>query len=408
MGDRSLLERAKRGEADAIAVLMNRSLQRQGITVQVQHQEGGLYLLLEAIQVPDRTAALIFVQQALTRLNLGAIDQITVFGRRQGEKRSTWRERLQLRSIPLMVDQPNGRQTALANAQLNYLPIPAEVKANRKQTCAAARNIDSKAPSDWVQGITQANWRSLAIGWVLAMLLLSSGILTFVFYPFITLVHELGHAFCGWLFGYPAIPAFDFVHGGGVTSHFGRLWFLIGGIYIGFGYVYYRYRNNYLTLRCLLGGVVVYSTIIFTSIHEAIITVMGHGFELLFSGVFLYRTLSGEACHYPIERPLYAMMAFFTLTYDIRFAYGLIFDLQARAGYLQGKGGLIHDLVILAGQYAGGNLSAIVAGFLGCCLLTPLITLVLYRYRVRLRCLVHRLFLVLDDSQSSHSPAPSR
>ena len=92
-------------------------------------------------------------------------------------------------------------------------------------------------------GIPQAGWRSLAIGWVLAMLLLSSGRLTFIFHPFITLVHELGHAACGWLLGYPAIPAFDFVHGGGVTSHFGRLWVLIGGIYGGFGYVSYRYRK---------------------------------------------------------------------------------------------------------------------------------------------------------------------
>ena len=97
---------------------------------------------------------------------------------------------------------------------------------------------------------------------------------------------------------------------------------------------------------------------------------MGHGFELIFAGVFLYRALSGESCHYPVERPLYAMLAFFTLAYDIRFAHGLIFDWQARADYLQGKGGMVHDLALLAGQYAGGNLSAIAAAFWGSCLLT--------------------------------------
>ncbi len=70
MGDRSLLERAKGGEADAIAVLMNRSLQRRGITVQVQRQADDLCLLLEAIQVPEQSAAITFVQQELTRLNV--------------------------------------------------------------------------------------------------------------------------------------------------------------------------------------------------------------------------------------------------------------------------------------------------------------------------------------------------
>src|SRR5688500_2816830 len=42
-----------------------------------------------------------------------------------------------------------------------------------------------------------------------------------MFSALVTLFHELGHAVVGWLFGYPSIPAFDFVYGGGIT-HMGN------------------------------------------------------------------------------------------------------------------------------------------------------------------------------------------
>lgn len=41
----------------------------------------------------------------------------------------------------------------------------------------------------------------------------------FVLSPLVTFLHEFGHAVAAWLLGCPAIPAFDFVYGGGITHH---------------------------------------------------------------------------------------------------------------------------------------------------------------------------------------------
>src|SRR5258705_7805858 len=60
-------------------------------------------------------------------------------------------------------------------------------------------------------------WRALGIGAVLAVVLTLIPFTRILFQPLITIVHELGHAVVAWMFGYPAVPAFDFSYGGGVT-----------------------------------------------------------------------------------------------------------------------------------------------------------------------------------------------
>ncbi len=45
------------------------------------------------------------------------------------------------------------------------------------------------------------------------------------------LFHESGHALVHWLFGTPAFPLIDTVHGGGVTYSFGRSTALLAGVY---------------------------------------------------------------------------------------------------------------------------------------------------------------------------------
>ena len=234
----------------------------------------------------------------------------------------------------------------------------------------------------------------MAASLLLATLLLVSGQLTFLFSPFLTLVHELGHTCCAWIFGYPAIPAFDFMHGGGITFYrLERVSLLLLVMYCGFGFLLYRYRHNPLTVRVLLVVVGVYTLCAFTGLEQMLISAMGHGFELLFAGIFLYRALSGYACRYSIERPLYGMLGFFTLFYDIRFAHGLMFDPVAREIYEQGKGGFLdHDFVRLAGEFMGVDLFVVAALFLVCCLVTPVVVFWVYRYRVMVLGTVQRMF----------------
>jgi hypothetical protein len=234
-----------------------------------------------------------------------------------------------------------------------------------------------------VQPMDVLGWRAIASGLFLATLVLASQQVTFLLSPLITLVHELGHTCLSWMFGYPAIPAFDFINGGGVTMHSNeRINIIVGLIYTAFGYFFYRYWHNHLTARILLAIALCYTLYAFTPLHEILILFMGHGSELIFSGIFLYRAMSGAGCRYSIERPLYAMLGFYLVAYDVRFTIGLLFDADIRDRYLQGKGGVLdNDLVRIAGEYLKTDLSVVVVLLLGCTLLAPAIAFLLYRYR---------------------------
>jgi len=248
-------------------------------------------------------------------------------------------------------------------------------------------------------GVDALGWRTIGASLFLAALLLMSGQLTVLFSPFVTLIHELGHACLAWLFGYFAIPAFDFVYGGGITMQSqDRIGLIMLAIYGGFGFLFYRYRRNDLTSRVLLATVIFYCICAYTSIHQLLMIAMGHGFELIFAGIFLYRALSGSGCRYSIERPLYGMSGIFIILYDLRFAIRLLTSIDIREIYELGKGDILdHDFVRLANEYFHVDLSVIAIGFLLCCLLTPVITFLVFRYQLIMFYFYQRLVLTLED-----------
>ena len=244
-------------------------------------------------------------------------------------------------------------------------------------------------------------WRTVGASLILASLLLMSGQLTILFSPFLTLVHELGHTCLAWLFGYFAIPAFDFIYGGGMTLQSEtRVGLIMLAIYGGFGFLFYRYRRNDLTSRLLLAAVMLYCLCAYTAVHKLLMIAMGHGFELIFAGIFLYRALSGAACRYSIERPLYGMMGLFTILYDVRFAFRLLVDREVRTIYQLGKGEILdHDLVRLSNAFLGVDVSIVALFFLLCCIVTPVLIFLLFRYQTLMLFLFQRLFLETDDGK---------
>ncbi|NJO41796.1 MAG: hypothetical protein HC769_20895 [Cyanobacteria bacterium CRU_2_1] len=241
---------------------------------------------------------------------------------------------------------------------------------------------------------TQA-WKTIAASFLVAAFLLTSRPLILLFNPFLTVVHELGHTILAWLFGYFAIPAFDFIYGGGVTIQTQQPILLIAiGIYTGFAYLFYRYRKNALTCKVLLGILILYAICAYTPLHHSLMIAMGHGSELIVGGIFLYRALSGSGCCHMIERPIYGMLGFFAVLYDTRFAYRILTIPQVRSVYEEGKGGVLHhDLVRLAGEYWGVELSIVMIGFLLLSLLTPVIPFLLFRYQVVVKEWRDRLLL---------------
>lgn len=87
----SLKERAKLGDVEAIASLLNLPLQNKGITATASLQDGCLQVMLESDRVPDEEASIRIVRRELTNLKAGAIiASVKVYGQQAGEDFPAW------------------------------------------------------------------------------------------------------------------------------------------------------------------------------------------------------------------------------------------------------------------------------------------------------------------------------
>jgi hypothetical protein len=235
--------------------------------------------------------------------------------------------------------------------------------------------------------------RALLIGAGLAVLVLAFPFLRFVFSYMTILVHELGHALFAWLFGYPAIPSFDLYYGGGFTCFENRktlLMLIVYGGWAGALYAYRRHRPGMVAVAILAG---LYTLLAFTPLHRHLISFMGHGTELLFAGIFLYRALSGYGIKVAAERPLYAFLAFFIVATDLRFAVGLVRSPVERQLYAEAKGGGDWmDFSLLARGF-GVELTSVAGIFAVCALLTLPATMMIYRHRAVWIRAIHAVLL---------------
>jgi hypothetical protein len=234
---------------------------------------------------------------------------------------------------------------------------------------------------------------ALLIGAGLAALFLAVPFLRFVLSYMTILVHELGHAIFAWLFGYPAVPAFDFSYGGGLTCYENRKVALLVLIYAGWAlalYAFRHHRRGLVAVGALLG---LYTLLALTSLHEQLIGFMGHGTELVFAGIFFYRALSGSAVKVPVERPLYAFLAFFIVASDVRFALGLIWSPAERQLYADAKGGGDWMDFSQIARAFDVDLASVAGIFCILALLVIPLTWLVYRHRFVLAARIHRIFL---------------
>ena len=215
--------------------------------------------------------------------------------------------------------------------------------------------------------------RTLLIGAALGVVFYALPFTRFVLSYLVILVHEFGHALFGWLFGYPSIPAFDFMYGGGVTMHDARqmpLVFIVLGL---LAVLAWRLRRNLVGCLVVSGVALVYAMLAFSSGHEVLVLFMGHGTELVFCALFLQRGLSGSACRIAAERPLYVMLAVFIWLHDLVFAYRLATSDAARADYGAAKGGgHWMDFDRIARDFLDLELSTVAGLFFFSCVAAPL------------------------------------
>lgn len=225
-------------------------------------------------------------------------------------------------------------------------------------------------------------WRDLGIGLLLAILALSFPLVDGILSALLTVFHELGHTVCGWIFGFPGLPAFDLKYGGGVTTMQARSPLILAVVVLGLLWCatqLWRNPRGRGVVILALGGYLLASI---TRLHRMLISMAGHGGELVLGGIFLYRGATGRAVLREEERPLFATVAWYTILRGVLLAWGLIRDPVARARYGAAKGGgHWMDFSRLAERDLGVPLEWVAGAFLVACLATPLVVWGIHRYR---------------------------
>lgn len=91
------LNAAKQGDPEAIAALMNQSLQSKGICVKTTAANQCLTITAESETVPEQGALVDFIRQGITNLKPSSIERIVIQGKAAAQKRIAWRETVDLK-----------------------------------------------------------------------------------------------------------------------------------------------------------------------------------------------------------------------------------------------------------------------------------------------------------------------
>ncbi|NMG60478.1 hypothetical protein E1H12_18650 [Geitlerinema sp. P-1104] len=93
-----IFTRARQGHPDALAALMNHSLQAKQITVSVSVQGQSLVAIATGQTAPDRAFMVNFICRGLRKLEADSIRKVTIVGYLNGGTLPLWRETIQLDS----------------------------------------------------------------------------------------------------------------------------------------------------------------------------------------------------------------------------------------------------------------------------------------------------------------------
>ncbi|PAX47897.1 PrsW family intramembrane metalloprotease [Brunnivagina elsteri] len=95
----NLLEQAKKGDVNAIASLINRLLQNQGIDVEASLEDGCLQVWLKSNQVPDRQTSVAFIRKGMMGLGVTSIKTVRIYAQQASEDMLSWDEEVELEQV---------------------------------------------------------------------------------------------------------------------------------------------------------------------------------------------------------------------------------------------------------------------------------------------------------------------
>lgn len=156
-----------------------------------------------------------------------------------------------------------------------------------------------------------------------------------------TLFHELGHTAVSWFYGYPTVPAFDFIYGGGISLSLGGqsyIVFFIFQLLLAAGI--YNFRGQLRVQLLLAAGMAFGLLTAFDPVHHEIaIVAAGHLAETGMAAFFLLRAWLDFAPFGLLERLLNAVIGWGLILQSLLFDWGLLRLPELREVYARQKGG---------------------------------------------------------------------
>ncbi|MGL5083535.1 MAG: CapA family protein [Microcoleaceae cyanobacterium] len=108
MSQSDVVALARRGNADAIAELIDQALQPQRVSAKATRRDHHLYILLESEALPEQLACIRVVQNGMLRLEAAGIQFVTVVGQQVGKQAFGWTHTLKFQP-PVQPHTPSGK-----------------------------------------------------------------------------------------------------------------------------------------------------------------------------------------------------------------------------------------------------------------------------------------------------------
>ncbi len=123
MTQSNLQKQAKQGNPQAIATLLNNTLQPKGITAEVSLNQNCLQIIVEANQVPSQDKLVAFLSKAISNLGISSVHKLKIYGQKTGDDFPDWSEEIDLQPSPSTTNQNNYQSYSQNNSistSINY------------------------------------------------------------------------------------------------------------------------------------------------------------------------------------------------------------------------------------------------------------------------------------------------
>jgi hypothetical protein len=202
-------------------------------------------------------------------------------------------------------------------------------------------------------------WIYLAIGAVTAPVFALTPLLGFMGWFLASLVHEMGHSAVAWFFGMPAFPAIS-LEGHAASVHSDQIVFFALVVWAGLGGAAWHFLEGRARWIALGIVAVVYPALAFTQAKEFLQLLAGHGGELAFGVLALWKTLDGGFTESRLERALYGTVGWYLLGKNAKLCLGLMFSGSSREWYAEnGSFGLTNDMIRAAEEVLHTRLQSV-------------------------------------------------